>query len=55
MELHPGYIDDDEIVKAPDCGCRIGHWCARHAAKAAWEAGQQDQQDQDEGEKEEKD
>jgi len=38
-ELHPGYIENDEIVQEPACGCRVGHWCAKHAAKAAHDAG----------------
>jgi len=36
---HPGYIPDNKAVKAKACGCRCGHWCARHAAGAARDAG----------------
>ena len=35
--FHPGYVPG--VRPHPDCGCRPGHWCARHRAKAARDAG----------------
>jgi hypothetical protein len=39
MSTHPGHVPDEELNKEADCGCRPGHWCAKHQDQAARDAG----------------